>query len=125
MLLVAILAILSNQGSLMGMERFAKRHRTLLNELLGTQVAKPLWESTIRQLLSQLDADVFEGLLQQWMAAQPGVTETTPAVFIVQVMSGRAQSLLHHDRLRGSFRTPAVRRIGTGITTVDKWLGLD
>ena len=27
MLLVAILAILSNQGSLLGMERFAKRHR--------------------------------------------------------------------------------------------------
>ena len=39
MLLVAILAILSNQGSLMGMERFAKRHRKTLNELLGTQVA--------------------------------------------------------------------------------------
>jgi hypothetical protein len=41
MLLVAILAILSNQGSLMGMKRFAKRHRQTLNELLGTQVAKP------------------------------------------------------------------------------------
>jgi hypothetical protein len=34
MLLVAILAILSGQGSLMGMERFAKRHRKALNELL-------------------------------------------------------------------------------------------
>jgi hypothetical protein len=39
MLLVAILAILSNQGSLLGMERFAKRHRKTLNELLGTHVA--------------------------------------------------------------------------------------
>jgi hypothetical protein len=40
MLLVAILAILSNQGSLMGMERFAKRHRKTLNELLGHRCRK-------------------------------------------------------------------------------------
>ena len=76
MLLVAILAILSNQGSLMGMERFAKRHRKTLNELLGTDVAKPPSDSTFRLLLAQLDVESFEGLLQQWMAAQPGVTET-------------------------------------------------
>jgi len=76
MLLVAILAILSNQGSLMGMERFAKRHRKTLNELLGTQVAKPPSDSTFRLLLAQLDVEGFEGLLQQWMATQPGVTET-------------------------------------------------
>jgi len=76
MLLVAILAILSNQGSLMGMERFAKRHRETLNELLGTDVAKPPSDSTFRLLLAQLDVEGFEGLLQQWMAAQPGVTET-------------------------------------------------
>jgi len=35
MLLVAILSILSGQGSLVGMERFAKRHRQTLNEVLG------------------------------------------------------------------------------------------
>jgi hypothetical protein len=29
-----------------------------------------------RLLFSQLDVDGFEALLQQWMAAQPGVTET-------------------------------------------------
>ena len=40
MLLVAILAILSGQGSLLGMERFAKRHRKTLNQLLGTHIAK-------------------------------------------------------------------------------------
>ena len=51
MLLVSILAILSNQGSLMGMERFAKRHRKTLNELLGTDVAKPPSDSTFRLLL--------------------------------------------------------------------------
>jgi hypothetical protein len=76
MLLVAILAILSNQGSLMGMERFAKRHRKTLNELLGTDVAKPPSDSTFRLLLAQLDVEGFEALLQQWIAAQPGVTDT-------------------------------------------------
>ena len=76
MLLVAILAILSNQGSLLGMERFAKRHRKTLNELLSTHIAKPPSDSTFRLLLSQLDVDGFDTLLQQWMAAQPGVTES-------------------------------------------------
>ena len=76
MLLVAILAILSNQGSLLGMERFAKRHRKTLNELLGTHIAKPPSDSTFRLLLAQLDVEGFETLLQQWMAAQPGVTDT-------------------------------------------------
>jgi hypothetical protein len=46
MLLVAILAILSYQGSLLGMERFARRHRKTLNELLGTLVANPPSDST-------------------------------------------------------------------------------
>jgi hypothetical protein len=76
MLLVAILSILSGQGSLLGMERFAKRHRKTLNELLGIHVAKPPSDSTFRLLLAQLDVEGFEALLQQWMAAQPGVTET-------------------------------------------------
>jgi len=76
MLLVAILAIISNQGSLMGMERFAKRHRKTLNELLGTQVAKPPSDSTFWLLLAQLDVEGFEALLQQWIAAQPGVSDT-------------------------------------------------
>ena len=76
MLLVAILAILSNQGSLLGMERFAKRHRKTLNELLGTHIAKPPSDSTFRLLLAQLDVEGFENLLQQWMASQPGVTES-------------------------------------------------
>ena len=76
MLLVAILAILSNQGSLLGMERFTKRHRQTLNALLGTHIVKPPSDSTFRLLLAQLDVDGFEALLQQWMAAQPGVAET-------------------------------------------------
>jgi hypothetical protein len=76
MLLVAILAILSNQGSLLGMERFAKRHRKALNELLGTHIAKSPSDSTFHLLLAQLDVEGFEALLQQWMAAHPGVTDT-------------------------------------------------
>jgi hypothetical protein len=71
MLLVAILSILSGQGSLLGMERFAKRHRKTLNELLGTQVTKPPSDSTFRLLLAQLDIEGFVGLLQQWMGPSP------------------------------------------------------
>ena len=72
MLLVAILAILSGQGSLLGMERFAKRHRKTLNELLGTHVAKSPSDSTFRLLLAQLDVEGFETHLQDWMSARIG-----------------------------------------------------
>ena len=40
MLLVAILAILTGQGSLVGMKRLAKCYRKALCQLLGTHVAK-------------------------------------------------------------------------------------
>ena len=75
MLLVAILAVLSGQGSLVGMERFAKRHRQTLNELLGTDFGKSPSDSTFRLLLAQLDVAGFETLLRDWMAAQLGVNE--------------------------------------------------
>jgi hypothetical protein len=75
MLLVAILAILSGQGSLVGMERFAKRHRQTLNEVLGTDFGKSPSDSTFRLLLAQLDVAGFETLLRDWMAAQAGVAE--------------------------------------------------
>ncbi|MFM7549750.1 MAG: ISAs1 family transposase [Cyanobacteriota bacterium] len=75
MLLVAILAIQSGQGSLVGMERFAKRHRQTLNELLGTDFGKSPSDSTFRLLLAQLDVAGFESLLRGWMMAQPGVAE--------------------------------------------------
>ena len=75
MLLVAILSILSGQGSLVGMERFAKRHRQTLNELLGTDFGKSSSDSTFRLLLAQLDVPGFESLLRDWMAAQPGVAD--------------------------------------------------
>lgn len=75
MLLVAILSILSGQGSLVGKERFAKRHRQTLNELLGTDFGKSPSDSTFRLLLAQLDVSGFETLLRDWMAARPGVAE--------------------------------------------------
>ena len=68
-LLVAILAILSGQGSLLGMERFAKRHRKTINTLLDTHIAKTASDSTFRQLLAQLDVEGFESLLKLWMVA--------------------------------------------------------
>ncbi len=70
-----IVAILNGQGSLVEMERFAKRHRQVLNELLGTDFGKTPSDSTFRLLLTQLDVEAFEALLKSWMAAQPGVAE--------------------------------------------------
>ena len=75
MLLVAILSILSGQGSLVGMEPFVKRHRQTLNELLGTDFGKSPSDSTFRLLLAQLNVAGFETLLRDWMVAQPGVAE--------------------------------------------------
>ncbi len=72
MLLVAILAILSGQGSLLGMVRFAERYRQTLNELLGTEFAKSPSDSTFRLLLAQLDVPGFETLLRDWVTAQQG-----------------------------------------------------
>ncbi len=73
--LVVILAILSNEGSLVGIERFARRHRKVLNELMGTDFGKEPSDSTFRLLLSPLDVAGFETLLRQWMSAQSGVAE--------------------------------------------------
>jgi hypothetical protein len=58
------------------MERFAKGHHKTLNELLGTHITKPPSDSSFRLLRAQLDVDGFEALLQEWMAAQPGDTDT-------------------------------------------------
>jgi hypothetical protein len=52
-------------------------------ELLGTHVAKPPPDSTFRLLLAQLDVERFEAMLQQWMADQPGVTDTVETLVCV------------------------------------------
>jgi hypothetical protein len=46
MLLVAILSILSGQGSPVGKERFAKRHSQTLNNLLSSDFGKSPSDST-------------------------------------------------------------------------------
>jgi len=61
--LVAILSILSGQGSLMGIEHFPKRYRKTLNEILGTDFGKSPSDSTFRLLLAQLDVPGLECLL--------------------------------------------------------------
>jgi hypothetical protein len=50
-------------------------HRQTMNELLGTQIAKPPSDSTFRLLLAQLDVESFETLLQDWMSTQIGEAE--------------------------------------------------
>jgi hypothetical protein len=110
MLLVAILSILSGQGSLVGMERFAKRHRQTLNELLGTDFGKSPSDSTFRLLLAQLDVPGFECLLRDWMAAQPGVTEELDTLVCVATGFRKAVG----KTLRGSIaenKTGAARFI--------------
>ena len=62
MRLVAILSILSGQGSLVEMERFANRHRQTLNELLGSDFGKAPTSGS-------------KPLLRYWMRAQPDVAE--------------------------------------------------
>lgn len=114
MLLVAILAILSGQGSLVGMERFAKRHRQVLNELLGTDFDKTPSDSTFRLLLAQLDGDAFEALLKGWMAAQPGVAEGLDTL----VCDGKT--------LRGSIsETPSIAATFIAqVSLYSQWLGV-
>ncbi len=50
------------------MERFAKRHLQVHDDLLGTDFGKMPSDSTFRLLLPQLDVDAFEALLKGWMA---------------------------------------------------------
>jgi hypothetical protein len=57
------------------MERFAKRHRQTLKELLGTDFDQSPSDSTVRLLLAQLVVTGLATLLRNWMAAQPGMAE--------------------------------------------------
>ena len=77
MLLLAILSILSGQGSLVGMVWTANRHRQTLIELLGTDFDKSPSDSTFRMLLAQLVVPGFRTLLRDWMAYQPGLAVET------------------------------------------------
>ena len=89
MLLVAILAILSGHGSLVGMERFAKRHLALLKEVLGLEIRKPPSDSTFRYLFLQLDVVAFEALLLHWMSQQPALVDGVDTLVCDGVCDGK------------------------------------
>jgi hypothetical protein len=52
------------------MERFANRHRKVLNELFGTHIAKSPSDSPFHLSLAQLDVERFEGLLRNLLSAR-------------------------------------------------------
>jgi hypothetical protein len=54
---------------------FAKRHRQVLNELLGTEFGRTQSDLTFRRRLAELDVSGFDTLLRDWMAAKPVVAE--------------------------------------------------
>jgi hypothetical protein len=63
------------QGSLVGMERCAKRHCQTLNEPLGTGFGKSPSHSSFRLLLAPSGVAGFETLLRDWIGPQPAVAE--------------------------------------------------
>jgi hypothetical protein len=65
----------------MGMERFAKRHRKTLNQLLGTPIINSPSDSTFGLLLAQLDVEGFEGLPRNWANAQ--ISHAQPIVSLI------------------------------------------
>ena len=113
MLLVAILAILSGQGSLVGMERFAKRHRQTLNELMGTDFGKSPSDSMFRLLLAQLNVLGFESLLRGWMTAQPGVAELDTLVCDGKTLRGSIADRLWRSEIYRPGE-PLLRLTGRG-----------
>ncbi len=74
---VAILSVQSGQGSLVGMERVAKRHRQTLNELHGTDVGKSPSDFTFRPLLAQLVTLVCAGKTLRGSIAQTALPPRT------------------------------------------------
>jgi hypothetical protein len=101
------------------MERFAKCHRKALNHLFGIHIAKSPSDSTFRWLRSQLDVEGFESLLQQWITAQPGVSEvvdvTIPALRCQGRRDGKPVEETRYDvttlRTIGKVLLPHVRAL--------------
>ena len=84
MLLVAILAILCNEGSLVGIERFARRHREVLNALLGTDFGKEPSDSTFLLLLWPCRC------VNRRCGSWPGLT---PCIWMIPAVAAAAWSL--------------------------------
>lgn len=47
----------------------------MLNEVLGLEIGTPPSDSTFRYLFLQLDVEVFESLLLQWVSQQPALAD--------------------------------------------------
>ena len=73
LLLVAVLGILSGCRSSRDLEAFAKRHREVLNEVLGLNCKRWPTDATFLYLFSKAQLQQFGEVLQAWMISQiPG-----------------------------------------------------
>ena len=73
LLLVAVLGILSKCESLRDLERFARRHHSVLTESLGIELKRPPSDSAFRYFFLQVDVAAICGAIRDWTLAQiPG-----------------------------------------------------
>ncbi|MCP9847835.1 transposase family protein [Synechococcus sp. Lug-A] len=73
LLLVAVLGILSGCESLRDLERFARRHHSVLGEQLGLELRRPPSDSAFRYFFLQVDVVALCAANRDWTIAQiPG-----------------------------------------------------
>ena len=70
---MAVLGILSKCESLRDLERFARRHHSVLTESLGIELKRPPSDSAFRYFFLQVDVAAICGAIRDWTLAQiPG-----------------------------------------------------
>ncbi|MCP9841997.1 transposase family protein [Synechococcus sp. J7-Johnson] len=73
LLLVAVLGILSGCESLRDLERFARRHHSVLTQQLKLELRRPPSDSAFRYFFLQVDVAVLCATISDWTIAQiPG-----------------------------------------------------
>jgi len=73
LLLVAVLGILSGCESLRDLERFARRHHSVLGKQLGLELRRPPSDSAFRYFFLQVDVASLCASIRDWTIAQiPG-----------------------------------------------------
>ncbi|QEY32373.1 ISAs1 family transposase [Synechococcus sp. RSCCF101] len=70
LLLVAVLGILSRCESLRDLERFARRHHSVLTESLGINLRRPPSDSAFRYFFLQVDVTAVCEAIRDWTIAQ-------------------------------------------------------
>lgn len=70
LLLVAVLGILSRCESLRDLERFARRHHSVLTESLGIELRRPPSDSAFRYFFLQVDVTAVCEAIRDWTIAQ-------------------------------------------------------